>query len=179
LRAATEPVCGCSFNPNILGWLILIKFSCGLNFAAGIQLNLTQMNDGPVYVVDDDDDDLEIIKEVWQELGYKNELRFFSNAESVLRQIKNEPVVPFLIICDVNVPKMGGFELKRQVMESETLYYKSIPFVFWSTQASKEQIKKAYDLRVNGFFIKENRIADVKASLATIMEYWFKSAVPE
>jgi FixJ family two-component response regulator len=34
------------------------------------------MNDGPVYIVDDDEDDREFIKELWKELGYKNELGF-------------------------------------------------------------------------------------------------------
>jgi CheY-like chemotaxis protein len=137
------------------------------------------MNNGPVFIVDDDEDDQQIVKEVWQDLEYKNELLFFDNAEAVLHRFKTDPVVPFLIVCDVNVPKMGGFELKRRVLESDALYYKSIPFIFWSTQASREQVKKAYDLRVNGFFIKENRLADVKTSLAIIVQYWFRSVVPE
>jgi CheY-like chemotaxis protein len=73
---------------------------------------------------------------------------------------------------------MDGFELKDRLLESDALYHKSIPFVFWSSQASKEQIKKAYDLRVNGFFVKDNSIGNLKASLATIVEYWRKSQVP-
>jgi CheY-like chemotaxis protein len=136
------------------------------------------MNESPVFIVDDDEDDQEFIVEAWKELGYVNELKFFQNGDAVLKHLKAEPLVPFLILCDVNIPRMDGFELKDRLLESDALYHKSIPFVFWSSQASKEQIKKAYDLRVNGFFVKDNSIGNLKASLATIVEYWRKSQVP-
>lgn len=74
---------------------------------------------------------------------------------------------------------MDGFELKKHLYEDDLLNYKSIPFVFWSSQASKEQIKKAYDLGGNGFFVKENTLNGLKTSLAEIMQYWLKSKVPE
>lgn len=137
------------------------------------------MNDGPVVIVDDDQDDLDIVTEVWNELGYKNKLVFFHSAESALHFIETDPTVPFLIVCDVNVPRMGGFELKRRVLGVDNLYYKSIPFVFWSTQASREQIRKAYDLCVNGLFIKGSSMQEVKASFKAIAEYWLRSIVPE
>jgi len=68
--------------------------------------------------------------------------------------------------------------LKKQVLDGGALYYKSIPFVFWSVQASKEQIKKAYDLRVNGFFIKDSTLEELKASFSVIVQYWMRSVVP-
>ncbi|HZF66302.1 MAG TPA: response regulator [Chitinophagaceae bacterium] len=136
------------------------------------------MNDGPVYIVDDDEDDHEYIKEIWKELGYKNELVFFDNGEAVLRRMKADSTVPFLILCDVNIPRMDGFELKKRLYEDDTLNHKSIPFIFWSSQVSKEQIKKSYDLGGNGFFAKENTMSGLKASLIEIMQYWLKSKVP-
>jgi PleD family two-component response regulator len=74
---------------------------------------------------------------------------------------------------------MDGFELKKRLYEDDSLNYKSIPFIFWSSQASVEQIKKSYDLGGNGFFIKESTLSELKASLIGIMQYWLKSRVPE
>jgi PleD family two-component response regulator len=74
---------------------------------------------------------------------------------------------------------MDGFELKRRLYEDDSLFYKAIPFVFWSSEASKEQIKKSYDLGGNGFFIKESTFNAVRTSLVEIMQYWLKSKVPE
>lgn len=137
------------------------------------------MNDGPVRIVDDDEDDREFIKEVWKELNYNNELIFFSDGEAVLKHLKTNTTIPFLILCDVNITRMNGFELKKRLYEDDALFYKSIPFVFWSTQASKEQIKKSYDLGGNGFFVKESTVKGLKTSLSEIMQYWLKSKVPE
>jgi CheY-like chemotaxis protein len=137
------------------------------------------MNDGPVYIVDDDPDDREFIKDIWKELNYNNKLIFFDDGEAVLRHLKTSPIVPFLILCDVNIPRMDGFELKKRLYEDDSLFYRSIPFVFWSSQLSKEQIKNSYDLGGNGFFIKESTMNGLKTSLIEIMQYWLKSKVPE
>ena len=73
---------------------------------------------------------------------------------------------------------MDGFELKAHLLEDSSLNYKSIPFVFWSSQVSKAQIQKAYDLGGNGFFVKESNFEDLKSFLHTLMEYWLKSKTP-
>lgn len=136
------------------------------------------MNNSPIFIVDDDTDDREFLEEAWKELGYKNPLRFFDNGEEMLQTLKSEKTVPFLILCDVNLPKMDGFELKKLIEESP-VRHKSVPFVFWSNFAAQSQIEKAYDLAANGFFIKETKFEDIKNSLIDIYQYWQKSKVPE
>src|SRR5688572_25373464 len=110
----------------------------------------------PVFLVDDDLDNYEIMEVIFKELGYKNELIHFQNGEALLGYLKHVHSKPFLILCDVNIPIMDGFELKEKILEDGKLNYKSIPFIFLSTIASEAQIKKAYDLGGHGFFIKEN-----------------------
>ena len=136
------------------------------------------MNNSPVFIVDDDHDDREFLSEAWKELGYKNLLKFFDTGEDVLAHLKTDPTVPFLILSDVNLPKMDGFELKK-IIEDSIVKHKSVPFVFWSNFAAKAQIRRAYDLAANGFFIKETKFEDIKKSLVQIYEYWQKSLAPE
>ena len=137
------------------------------------------MNNGPVLIVDDDSDDQEFLEEAWKELGYSNALLFLTSGEQVLDYLYSKKETPFLIICDVNLPGMDGFELKEKILENIEANYKSIPFVFWSATASKAQIQKAYDLGGNGFFLKDDNFAALKESLVQIVEYWRKSRVPE
>lgn len=137
------------------------------------------MNDGPILIADDDTDDKEFLQEAWKELEFKNPLIFFSNGADVLSYFESGKTTPFLVLCDVNIPKMDGFELKEKIKENPGWNYKSIPFVFWSSQVSKKQIKKAYDLGVNGFFVKENNLEAIKQSLISIVTYWLKSVTPE
>jgi CheY-like chemotaxis protein len=137
------------------------------------------MNYAPVLIVDDDGEDREFLQEAWNELNFKNPLLYFKNGNEVLQYLQSENTKPFLIICDVNIPVMDGFELKKKLLEDRTMNYKSIPFVFWSSQVSKTQIQKAYDLGANGFFVKENNLRDLKQSLFEIVMYWLKSKTPE
>ena len=137
------------------------------------------MNNAPILIVEEDPDDWELLQEACKELELKNPLIFFNNGEDVLKYLKTEEAPPFLILCDVNLPKMDGFELKEKILEEDDINYKSIPFVFWSLVASDKQIKKSYDLGGNGFFLKGNTFEEIKESLVEIVDYWQKSKVPE
>ena len=137
------------------------------------------MTNGPVVIVNDDVDDRLILEDVWKELDFSNQLVFFNNGEDVLRYLQSEKTPPFLILCDVNIRRMDGFELKERILEDSTINYKSIPFVYWSDEVSKSQIEKSYDLGGNGFFVKGNTFEGIKKSLLSIVDYWSKSKVPE
>ena len=137
------------------------------------------MNTDPVYIVDDDEDDNELIRDIWKELHYNNPLLFFRNGQAVLDHLQRGETPPFLILCDVNIPRLDGFALKEKLLEDASNNYKSIPFIFWSSLASDQQIKKAYDLAAHGFFIKGNTYTALKEEINTMMAYWYKSKAPE
>jgi CheY-like chemotaxis protein len=136
------------------------------------------MNTGHILIVDDDDDDKQLLEDAWKDLKYPNKLIFFKNGFDVLNYLQTNEQVPFLILCDVNIPKMDGFELKEKIWNDGKTRYKSIPFVFWSSMLSNAQIQRAYDLGVNGFFLKDSNFNDLKKSLVDIVNYWAKSKVP-
>jgi CheY-like chemotaxis protein len=135
------------------------------------------MNDSPVFVVDDDPEELEIMKDIWPELGYKHPLELFSDPDALLQRLQ-EKDNPFLIICDVNLHKTDAFALRQKLTDQVFLSYKTIPFVFWSTSASNDQIKKGYDTGGHGFFMKGSNYSEIKESLRVIMEYWEASKAP-
>ncbi len=137
------------------------------------------MNTAPILIVDNDKDEWEFLQDAWGELEYSNQLIFFSNGEEVLNYLKKEKTVPFLIICDVNLYKMNGFELKKKLLEDNLINYKSIPFVFFSNTATKAQIEKSFDLGSNGFFIKGKNMQEIKNTLIDIVNYWERSKTPE
>src|SRR5215213_3491164 len=102
------------------------------------------MNTAPVFIIDDDPEELEIASEIWPEVNLEHPLEVFSDPDDLIRRLQ-EKVNPFIIICDVNLRKMDGFVLRQKLTQQAALSYKSIPFVFWSTTASNDQIKKGYD----------------------------------
>ena len=130
-----------------------------------------------IFIVDDDTDDEEFIRDAMEELGLVNELKFFHKAEELLRELKNNSVIPFMVICDINLSGMDGFQLREEVLKDGTSG-KSVPFIFWSTSASESQIKKAYDLAAHGFFIKGKTYKELKEGLNKIIIYWSLSQAP-
>ncbi len=56
------------------------------------------------------------------------------------------------------MPIMNGLELRRHIQENEGLRKKSIPFVFLSTAARPKEVEEAYNLTVQGFFVKASQI---------------------
>lgn len=135
------------------------------------------MNTNPIYIVDDDSDDEDLIRDALEELNIKNEVKFFRTAEGVLTELRKEDV-PFIIISDVNLPKMDGFALREQILNEAEAKDKSIPFIFWSTTASDAQIKRAYDLSAHGFFIKGRTYSELKEKLQEMVKYWSDSMAP-
>ena len=136
------------------------------------------MKTNPIYIVDDDKDDEDLIREAFNELGIKNELRFFSSGEGVLNELNNNSTVPFVIISDVNLPRMSGFELREKVLNESSIRDKSIPFIFWSTSASEAQVKRAYDLSAHGFFLKGRTYNELKNRIQEMVKYWSDSLTP-
>lgn len=134
---------------------------------------------GPIIVVDDDQDDHDLLKDVCQNLGVCHFLKFFYNGMAVLKYLKTSEERPFIILCDINMPNVNGLELRRSIMEDEKVRQKSIPFVFFSTSASESQVKEAYeDLTVQGFFLKEGSFTELEKTMRLIFEYWGKCKHP-
>jgi CheY-like chemotaxis protein len=132
----------------------------------------------PIIIVDDDMDDHFIFREIALKLKLNNELIFFRNGAEVLPYLLTTAQKPFIIFCDMNMPNMDGLELRRRINDDEFLRKKSIPFVFFTTAASKQQVQKAYDLTVQGFFLKETSFIETEKTFQLIINYWRKCKHP-
>jgi len=137
------------------------------------------MQTGAVYIIDDDVDDHQIVMEIWKELNLPNQLLFFSTGADMMDHLSREDHAPFLIICDVNLPRVDGFELRQKLLDTGIKKFNSVPFIYWSTHASETQITKAYDLSAHGFFIKGTNYAQMKQSFECIINYWSTSIMPK
>lgn len=127
---------------------------------------------GPIIIVEDDEDERDIILLAFQNLGVRNEVKFFDNGRLVLDYLTATTESPFIILCDINLPVMNGFELRSTIDKNETLRRKSIPFVFLSTHSNPQSVEMAYELTVQGFFVKENTMKAIEDLLKLVLDYW-------
>jgi CheY-like chemotaxis protein len=139
----------------------------------------TQMNKGgPIIIIEDDMDDQEILSEVFAELEYKNEIVFFPDGEQALEYLVSTEVEPFIIFSDINMPKLGGMELRAKIHENEDLRLKSIPYLFFSTSAEQRNVVDAYSKSIQGFFVKPTSYHEIKETIRTIVSYWTACVSP-
>ncbi len=127
---------------------------------------------GPIILVEDDVEDQLLIREALEVSGNSHELKTFGNGEQVFEYLMHTSDKPFIIICDINMPRMDGLALRERINATEYLRKKSIPFVFFSTTASRDSIEKAYELTVQGFFVKPSSFEDLAQTLGMIISYW-------
>ena len=133
---------------------------------------------GPVIVIEDDADDQDLLKEVFQKLNYPNQIIFFTDGQDALDFLNKTDTIPFLILSDINMPKLNGFALRDKIRTDAQLQIKCIPYLFFSTAASQDAVVDAYSLSVQGFFTKPNSIKDFEETISVIMEYWKKCVAP-
>ncbi|HYG01423.1 MAG TPA: response regulator [Chryseosolibacter sp.] len=133
---------------------------------------------GQILVVDDDEEDHEILRAACDILGTCNALQFFYNGHDLLDYLKTTKVQPFIILCDINMPHINGLDLREIIWKDENLRNISIPFIFFSTAANSAQVKQAYQLTVQGFFLKGNSMKETVRKLRLILEYWAESKHP-
>lgn len=132
---------------------------------------------GKIIVIDDDQEDLEIIQEVFDSVlaknQYNNEVITFDNGEDALKFLRETTESPFLIISDINMPKMDGFKIRQIVFDDPVLRDKCVPYVFLTTSGDNtEFMKRSYELSIQGYFTKPNDYRDYEQLLTDIIRYW-------
>jgi len=137
------------------------------------------MRNNPMVILEQDADDREMITEAMKDLGYTNELVFLENSGELIEYLETTPAAPFFILCDVNLRPEDGFRIREKIEQNKQVYYKSVPFIYLSTEASDGQIKKAYDLHSQGFFLKANSYGQLKEILQALVTYWSLSEHPK
>ncbi len=132
----------------------------------------------PVIVIEDDCDDQDILIEVFKNLNYSNEVLCFPDGQQALDFLNQSDIIPFLILSDINMPKLDGFSLRDKIKMDANLQARCIPYLFFSTASSMDMVVKAYSLSVQGFFLKQTKIEEIGKTISVIMEYWKRCVSP-
>ena len=127
---------------------------------------------GPILLIEDDEDDQLLIQEILQRLHADNPLRCFTNAGDALKYLSETKDKPFLIISNVHLNMIDGIELRQKIQDDPTLKDKSIPFVFMSTDVRSRTIKNAYNLPVQGYFEKSDTLEKLERTFRIMIDYW-------
>jgi CheY-like chemotaxis protein len=140
--------------------------------------NIEKKVKGKLLLVDDDPSEEKIIKYALEEGHWNVSIKYFQQPKKALDYLRETKDEIFLIISDINMPGMNGFDFKKAIDADTELARKSIPFIFSSNSAKKEDIVQAYDNRVQGYFQKPADLTEATELLDKIFDYWLVSRHP-
>ena len=128
-----------------------------------------------ILLVEDNPGDRRLTVEALKEAKIRNELYEVENgveAMAFLRKEGNYDAVPRpdLILLDLNLPKMDGREVLREIKEDVNL--KSIPVVILTTSEAEEDIIKTYESHANCYITKPVDLEQFINVVKSIENFW-------
>jgi response regulator RpfG family c-di-GMP phosphodiesterase len=132
-----------------------------------------------IIIIEDDPDDQQVLQEVLNNAGVKNELLLFDDCDKAYNYLMSTTEKPFLIISDINLPKMNGIELKQKIDATDYLRKKAIPFIFLTTSDKQVTVDDAYrTTNLQGYFKKGSSMQEIKEKINCILAYWTEALHP-
>jgi CheY-like chemotaxis protein len=77
---------------------------------------------------------------------------------------------PYLILLDLNMPRMDGIEFLKELRKDEELK-RSVVFIMTTSDAEEDKVK-AYNLGVAGYILKSNPANAFLEATALLDTYW-------
>lgn len=121
-----------------------------------------------ILLAEDDEDDRNIFKDAFAELSTSYDLRVVEDGFELMNFLeKREIKLPSLLLLDLNMPLINGFECLEMMKKNEQL--KHIPVIIFSTSANKEDIEKSYSLNAHFYVHKPNSFPKLKEIMEKVL----------
>lgn len=124
----------------------------------------------PVLFIDDDLVDGMSFQRGMKHAGLGGNVNIMTSASEALDALRQRTIpFPCLIILDLNMPVMSGFDFLEALRTDKTL--KFLPVWVLSTSSSPEDVTRAYDLNATGYMVKTRVGHNFSAAIGLIRNY--------
>ena len=122
---------------------------------------MTDLPTGDILIVDDTPANLQVLGGILKDEGYR--VRPVPNGSVALRAVAQR--LPDLILLDIKMPEMDGYEVCRQLKASPQ--FREVPVVFLSGLSEAEDKAKAYAAGGVGYITKPFQFEEVLSTVRT------------
>ena len=138
-----------------------------------------------ILLVDDSEDDIMIAQKAFAQLSFPHKLETAPSAQAALDYLQcrgkyadRKPVLPDLLLLDINMPLMNGFALLKILKADQLL--KKIPVIILTSSSAREDVSRSYECGAASYLTKPGSFEGFKNLLGDFTRYWLTvSALPQ
>ncbi len=132
----------------------------------------------PILLVEDDSVDAMTVKRAMRDLQDGHSVVHSVNGEEAMEYLASpDTEKPFVILLDLNMPKMSGIEFLRIIKAHPE--FKTIPIIVLTTSKEKRDVLESFELGAAGYMVKPVDYSKFVEILGKIMTYWSSSELPK
>lgn len=138
------------------------------------------MNNHPleIIIVEDDQNDYEITTRILKRRGMSGNIAWLKDGEEALLyfdQLRSTITAegkrhPRIVILDIKLPKILGFEVLKRIKEDPVLQY--IPVIIFSSSNQERDLLLASQLHANSYIVKPVEYDAYAQSIDEMITYW-------
>lgn len=130
-----------------------------------------------ILLVEDNPGDVRLTREALRDAKVNNNMAVASDGIEALALLRQEgdyasAVRPDLILLDLNLPRMNGFEVLNVIKDDTDL--KRIPVVVLTTSQAEQDIVRSYDLHANAYVTKPVDLDQFIKVIKAIEGFWLE-----
>lgn len=131
-----------------------------------------------ILLVDDDEVDVMTVKRAFAKANITNKIHVATNGVEALEMLRGNqiPTSRRLVLLDLNMPRMNGIELLREVRKDPALA--NLTVVVLTTSNEDRDRVEAFQLNVAGYLLKPVTFSDFAEVMATLNKYWTLMELP-
>lgn len=137
-------------------------------------MNASAPADLPTLIlIEDNEDDEMLILRIIAQSSWHGSVRVARNGDEARSLLDETPDhSPELILMDLNLPQVYGFELFDRVRTREPFH--RTPMVIFTTSPTEEQVEGCYVHGANAVVVKPLGFEEVKAAVDCIVTFWLR-----
>ncbi len=132
-----------------------------------------------ILLVEDSQSDARLIKEFLEEININIDLNTVKDGIEALEYLHKhcKPVdnCPNIVILDLNLPKMNGNEVLKEMKKDPDL--KKIPVIILTTSTAQEDINECYEALASCYISKPVEFDEFAKVIKIINEFWFDTVL--
>lgn len=137
-----------------------------------------------VLLVEDNNDDIELTLHAFNKHGMKDQVVVTTDGEEALDYLfargqfasRDKKEIPRLILLDINLPKISGLDVLKEIRENELTQF--IPVVLLTTSEEHNDVLQGYKLGSNSYIKKPESFNVFEDVVSNLTSYWLNINTP-